>query len=99
MAPPLFAFEAVTVAGTRRPRLDDVTAVVAAAGITAISGPSGAGKSTLLRLCNRLEVPDAGTVRYGGADLAALTGRDVLVLRREVAMVFQQPVLFPGTVA
>jgi putative ABC transport system ATP-binding protein len=60
-----------------------------------VAGPSGAGKSTLLRCCNRLEAPDAGVVRYRGEDLAA---RDVLAHRREVGMVFQQPVLFPGTV-
>ncbi|HMS62679.1 MAG TPA: ATP-binding cassette domain-containing protein [Solirubrobacteraceae bacterium] len=65
-------------------------------GITAIAGPSGAGKSTLLRCCNRLEAPDGGTVRYRGEDIAAL---DPLAHRRAVGMVFQAPVLFPGTVA
>jgi putative ABC transport system ATP-binding protein len=91
----LFAFEQVTVAGVLRPRLDGVTAELPDGGVTAVAGPSGAGKSTLLRCCNRLEAPDAGVVRYRGEDLAA---RDVLAHRREVGMVFQQPVLFPGTV-
>jgi putative ABC transport system ATP-binding protein len=61
----------------------------------AIMGPSGSGKSTLLRLCNRLEVPSAGIVRHRGTDLSR---GDPLVLRREVAMVFQRPVTFAGTV-
>jgi putative ABC transport system ATP-binding protein len=65
-------------------------------GITVLSGPSGAGKSTLLRLCNRLDVPDEGVVRFRGTDLAEL---DVRALRRRVGMVFQRPTLFPGTVA
>ena len=93
----LFAFDAVTVAGAagRRPRLDAVTAELPDGGVTGVAGPSGAGKSTLLRCCNRLEAPDGGVVRYRGEDLAA---RDVLAHRREVGMVFQQPVLFPGTV-
>jgi putative ABC transport system ATP-binding protein len=91
----LFAFEQVTVAGVGRPRLDHVTAELPDGGITAVAGPSGAGKSTLLRCCNRLEAPDGGVVRYRGEDLAT---RDVLAHRREVGMVFQQPVLFPGTV-
>jgi len=95
-AAPLFRFEAVTVAGADRPRLDAVTLEVPAAGITAIAGPSGAGKSTLLRCCNRLEAPSSGVVRYRGEDVAA---RDPLAHRREVGMVFQQPVVFPGTVA
>ncbi len=64
-------------------------------GITCVLGPSGAGKSTLLRLCNRLEVPTAGTVRFRGRDVAEL---DPLALRREVGMVFQRPTLFGGTV-
>jgi putative ABC transport system ATP-binding protein len=61
-----------------------------------VSGPSGSGKSTLLRLCNRLEVPDSGTVRFRGEDLA---GVDPVGLRRRVGMVFQRPTPFPGTVA
>jgi putative ABC transport system ATP-binding protein len=93
----LFALEAVTVAGAERPRLDDVSLTLGADGeITVLQGPSGSGKSTLLRLLNRLAAPDAGVVRYRGEDLAA---RDVLAHRREVGMVFQAPVLFPGTVA
>ena len=58
-------------------------------------GPSGSGKSTLLRLCNRLEVPAAGIVRFRGDDLAGL---DPLHLRRRVGMVFQRPTPFTGTV-
>ena len=58
-------------------------------------GPSGSGKSTLLRLCNRLEVPAAGVVRFRGDDLAGL---DPLHLRRRVGMVFQRPTPFGGTV-
>src|SRR3954471_15193194 len=92
----LFALEAVTVAGVERPRLQDVSLRLPEGGVTVLQGPSGSGKSTLLRLLNRLEAPDAGVVRYRGEDLAA---RDVLAHRREVGMVFQAPVLFPGTVA
>src|SRR5215469_4864960 len=76
--------------------LDEITASIPATGITVVSGPSGAGKTTLLRLCNRLDVPDAGAVCYRGQPLDAL---DPLVLRRRVGMVFQRPAPFPGTVA
>jgi putative ABC transport system ATP-binding protein len=68
---------------------------VPAGRLTVIVGPSGAGKSSLLRLCNRLEVPDRGAVRYRGDDVAEL---DPLQLRRCVGMVFQRPTPFPGTV-
>ncbi len=92
---PLFEFEAVTVGDAGATRLDGLEAVLPAGGLTVIAGPSGSGKSTLLRLCNRLEVPSAGTVRHRGTDVGE---RDPLQLRREVAMVFQRPVTFPGTV-
>jgi putative ABC transport system ATP-binding protein len=91
-----FGFERVTVVRAGRRVLDEVTASVPATGITVVSGPSGAGKTTLLRLCNRLEIPDAGTVAYRGQPLDEL---DPLVLRRQVGMVFQRPTPFPGSVA
>ena len=89
-------FDRVSVRRAARLVLDAVTATIPATGITVVSGPSGAGKTTLLRLCNRLEVPDAGTVRYRGQPLDQL---DPLILRRRVGMVFQRPTPFPGTVA
>jgi len=91
-----FGFDRVTVRRAGRRVLDEVTARIPASGITVISGPSGAGKTTLLRLCNRLEVPDAGTVGYRGRPLDEV---DPLALRRRVGMVFQRPTPFPGNVA
>jgi putative ABC transport system ATP-binding protein len=92
--PAAFEFTKVSVLRAGRRVLDEVTASIPAAGITVVSGPSGAGKTTLLRLCNRLEVPDAGMVRYRGRPLDEL---DPLALRRRVGMVFQRPIPFPTT--
>ncbi|MBV9951590.1 MAG: ATP-binding cassette domain-containing protein [Acidimicrobiia bacterium] len=92
---PLFRFEAVTVQFGAVTVLGELDLEVADQGITILTGPSGAGKTTLLRLCNRLEVPTRGTVAFRGRSLDEL---DPLVLRRRVGMVFQRPVLFPGTV-
>ena len=92
---PLFAFESVSVGPSGARRLDGLDAELPAGGLTVVAGPSGSGKSTLLRLCNRLEVPSEGVVRHRGTDV---TQRDPLELRREVAMVFQRPVTFAGTV-
>ena len=91
-----FEFERVTVVRAGRRVLDEVTTSVPADGITVVSGASGAGKTTLLRLCNRLEIPDAGRVCYRGQPLDEL---DPLLLRRRVGMVFQRPTPFPGNVA
>ena len=94
-APPLFAFESVSVGPPEARRLHDLDARLPDEGLTVVAGPSGSGKSTLLRLCNRLEVPSEGVVRHRGEDIAQ---RDPLKLRRAVAMVFQRPVTFAGTV-
>ena len=94
--PVAFEFEQVTVRRAGRQVLDAVSARIPAAGITVVAGPSGAGKTTLLRLCNRLDIPDAGRLSYRGQPLGEL---DPLVLRRRVGMVFQRPTPFPGSVA
>lgn len=91
---PLFSFADVTVEYDGRPILDHLTVNVAASGITAVTGPSGSGKSTFLRCCNLLEVPTSGRVLFRGTDLA---DADPRALRREVAMVFQRPTVFPGS--
>jgi putative ABC transport system ATP-binding protein len=93
--PLLFEFTDAVVDGNGGPRLGPITVSVPDQGVTVVAGPSGAGKSTLLRLCNRLEVASAGRVRFRGTDL---TDVDPLALRRQVGMVFQRPILFPGTV-
>ena len=93
--PALFEFQSVSVGPPEARRLEGLDARLPDGGLTVVAGPSGSGKSTLLRLCNRLEVPSDGTVRCRGEDVAQ---RDPLVLRREVAMVFQRPVTFAGTV-
>ena len=91
----LFAFQSVSVGPPEARRLHDLDAQLPDGGLTVVGGPSGSGKSTLLRLCNRLEVPSEGVVRHRGEDVSQ---RDPLTLRREVAMVFQRPVTFAGTV-
>ena len=93
-APPVFELRNVTVRFGEVDVLRDVSVRLCEHRVTVLTGPSGARKTTLLRLCNRLEVPHNGTVRFHGEDVASL---DPLVLRRRVGMVFQRPTLFPGT--
>ena len=93
---PLFELDTVTFSRAGHCVLDSVDMVVPDGGITALTGPSGSGKSTVLRLCNRLLVPDEGTVRFRGSDVA---GIDPCTLRRRVGMVFQHPIPFAGSVS
>ena len=60
-----------------------------------IVGPSGSGKSSIVRLLLRLYDPQSGSVRIDGQDLRAL---DPDALRRMVAVVSQDTVLFHGTI-
>ena len=92
----VFEFAEVAVAGANgAKRLSIGNLILPDSGLTVIVGPSGAGKSTLLRLCNRLEVPTTGTIRFRGKPSSHTP---VLDLRRSVGMVFQEPVRFAGTV-
>jgi oligopeptide/dipeptide ABC transporter ATP-binding protein len=56
-----------------------------------IVGESGSGKSTLGRLLLRLLEPTGGTVKFEGADLAALPRRELRSLRKQMQIIFQDP--------
>jgi peptide/nickel transport system ATP-binding protein len=56
-----------------------------------VVGESGSGKSTLARCIVRLLDPDAGTIRLGDTDLAALSRRAMRRETRRIQMVFQDP--------
>ncbi len=91
-----FELSGVDAGPVDEPILRGLDLVVPADGVTVLAGPSGAGKSTLLRLLNRLDDPLAGEIRWSGR---LLTEWDPVELRRQVAMVFQRPPIFAGSVA
>ena len=75
--------------------LDGVSCRIPANGLTAIVGRSGAGKTTLVHLLARLWDVTAGSIRLGGAALRQLGTQ---ALHERVAIVFQDVVLFSGSV-
>jgi ATP-binding cassette subfamily B protein len=92
-------FERVTFAYPTRPQdpvLNGVDFAVAPGETVAIVGPSGAGKSTLFQLLERFYDPSAGSVRLDGIDISTL---DPKALRREIALVPQEPFIFGASIA
>jgi subfamily B ATP-binding cassette protein MsbA len=77
------------------PVLRDVSVRLPAGTVCALVGPSGAGKSTFANLVPRFFDPIAGRVTLDGHDLRQLRLAD---LRRAIAVVSQDPVLFNDTI-
>ena len=71
--------------------LDDVGLVLPRGSTLGIVGESGSGKSTLARCIVRLIEPDAGSVRLGTTDLAALSPARFRAETQRIQMVFQDP--------
>jgi ATP-binding cassette, subfamily B, bacterial len=79
-----------------RPVLSHVSFKLLAGTSAAIIGPSGAGKTTLLNLLPRFFDPAGGAVLLEGVDLRDLRLAD---LRAQIALVLQEPIILPTTVA
>ena len=71
--------------------VDDVTFHVRERETFGLVGESGSGKSTVARCILRLIRPDAGEVRFEGADLLAVKPRELRELRRHLQIIFQDP--------
>ena len=72
--------------------VDDVSLNLAEGQTLGIVGESGCGKSTLARCLVRLLEPTDGALRFRGADITHLGRKGLQSFRREVQMVFQDPV-------
>ena len=80
--------------------LNGIDLDLAEGSVTALIGPSGSGKSTLLRCVNLLEIPQAGELQLGAAQIRftdhhAPSRAQIQAIRQQTGMVFQNFQLFP----
>ena len=71
--------------------VDGISFQVPEGGSLGLVGESGCGKSTTGRLITRLYKPTEGTIDFDGKDIAKYSARQLMPLRREIQMIFQDP--------
>ncbi len=81
--------------------LKDVSLQVNQGDVIVILGPSGSGKTTFLRCLNGLEKADSGELALADNvyDLAKISNKEILALRKRTAFVFQHYNLFANKTA
>ncbi|MCB8822969.1 glucan ABC transporter ATP-binding protein/ permease [Microvirga rosea] len=79
----------------KRPAIQDVTFTVQPGETVALVGSTGSGKSTTLGLLHRAFDPQSGTIRIDGDDIRDLS---LASLRRNIGVVFQEPMLFARSI-
>ena len=99
---PALEVRGLTVRTAERVLLRDVELSVPRSTVFGVIGPSGAGKSTLLRCLNRLvdltpQLDVSGEVLLDGRSVRD-PGMHPDALRARVGMLFQRPVVFPGSI-
>ena len=91
---PAVVFDKVSFAFDEHVVLRDVSFSVPKGSMRILLGASGAGKSVVLKLILGLLRPDAGTILVNGQEISAMTERDLMRVRADIGMLFQENALF-----
>jgi phospholipid/cholesterol/gamma-HCH transport system ATP-binding protein len=91
---PAVVFENVSLAFDDHVVLDNLSFEVAKGSMTMLFGPSGSGKSITLKLILGLLKPDSGTILVNGHRVDTMPEPELLKLRADTGMVFQENALF-----
>jgi len=93
-ATPAVVFEHVAFAYDEQVVLRDISFEVPAGSMRILLGASGAGKSLVLKLMLGLLRPDSGRIYVDGSRVDNMHERDLLQLRADIGMLFQESALF-----
>ncbi len=93
-AVPAIEFCNVSLAFGEKIVLDNVSFIVRKGETKIILGRSGTGKSTLIRLVLGLLKPDSGNILVNGEDITFFDEDDLMEVRKDIGMVFQEGALF-----
>lgn len=89
------AFNSVNFSYDQKKVLHDISFVINSGEKVALVGESGEGKTTLTNLLLRLYEPDEGSISIDDQNISDVTQKS---LRENIAVVFQEPALFSGTI-
>ncbi len=91
---PIVVFDKVTLAFDDKPILRDVSFTLLTGHTKIFLGASGAGKSTILKLILGLLKPDGGLIWVNGERVDTMTEAEMMKVRADLGMVFQEGALF-----
>jgi phospholipid/cholesterol/gamma-HCH transport system ATP-binding protein len=93
-APSAVVFDGVSLAFDDHVVLRDITLRLPKGGMTILLGASGAGKSVVLKLVLGLLKPDSGSIFVNGQQIDNMAERDLMRVRADIGMLFQENALF-----
>ncbi len=95
LSPPLFDVKNVSITVSGKTILSDISVEIPDGISHAVIGPSGSGKTTFLRLLNAMCHPTKGNLLFRNRQIDTYP---IVEYRRRIPIVFQEPVLFEGTI-
>ena len=95
--PPAIEMDGIAASSGGYEILADVSVAFPEGRCSVVMGGAGSGKSTLLKVAAGLIVPDRGTVRFRGTDMAHFSRADELAFRATTGYVFQDAALWSDT--
>ena len=93
-APSAVVFDSVSFGFDENVVLRDVSFVIPKGSMTMLLGASGAGKSVVLKLILGLFRPDSGKILINGERIDNMSERDLIRVRADIGMLFQESALF-----